>query len=69
MRKSVGYLVMGLSAAAAAAVCLITLSGLEPAAEDILAAYQDQTQYDGLTIAYPLNDTLFPPEIVPPTFR
>ncbi|NIM99033.1 MAG: hypothetical protein GTO24_13410, partial [candidate division Zixibacteria bacterium] len=26
-------------------------------------------QYNSLTIRYPLNETLFPPEIVPPTFH
>jgi tetratricopeptide (TPR) repeat protein len=37
--------------------------------EDVLAAYQDGGQYSGLTILYPFNETLFPPEIVPPVFR
>jgi len=37
--------------------------------EEVLAAYQDEAEYSGLTIIYPLNDTLFPPEIVSPTFR
>jgi len=71
MRKSVGYLVIGLSVAAvaAAAVCLIILSASEPDVEDILASYQESANYSGLTIAYPLDQTLFPPEIVPPTFR
>ena len=71
MRKSVRYLVIGLSVAAvaAAAVYLIILSAPEPAVEDILAAYQESANYSGLTIAYPLDQTLFPPEIVPPTFR
>jgi tetratricopeptide (TPR) repeat protein len=71
MRKLVGYLVIGLSVAAiaAAAVYLIVLSAREPAVEDILAAYQESASYGGLTIAYPLDETLFPPEIVPPMFR
>ena len=71
MRKSVGYLVIGLSVAAVAAatVYLIILSAPEPAVEDILAAYQESANYSGLTIEYPLDGTLFPPEIVPPTFR
>jgi len=71
MRKSVGYLVIGIgvAAVAAAAVYLIILSAPEPAVEDILAAYQESASYGGLTIAYPLDQTLFPPEIVPPTFR
>lgn len=35
----------------------------------ILAGYQDEADRGGLTIEYPLDETLFPPEIVPPTFR
>ncbi len=37
--------------------------------EDILAAYKTEGEYSGLTISYPSNETLFPPEIVPPAFR
>ena len=37
--------------------------------DDILAGYQEDAEYGGLTIDYPLDETLFPPEIVPPTFR
>ncbi len=49
--------------------------------EDILALYRDPptadienpallgAQYSSLTIRYPLNETLFPPEITPPTFH
>jgi len=36
--------------------------------EDVLAAYNPEAEYSGLKILYPYNDTLFPPEIVPPTF-
>ncbi len=59
---------LSVAAVAAAAVCLIILSAPEPGVEDILAAYQESASYGGLTIAYPLDETLFPPEIVPPTF-
>jgi tetratricopeptide (TPR) repeat protein len=34
-----------------------------------LALYRDDAEYDDLIIHYPLDETLFPPEIVPPTFR
>jgi hypothetical protein len=37
--------------------------------EDILAVYQQNANYGDITIEYPLDETLFPPEIVPPTFR
>jgi len=36
--------------------------------EDILGAFNEKRQYSGLTITYPLNDTLFPPEIIAPKF-
>ena len=71
MRKSVIYIVIGISMVAVVLVTvyLIALLNLKPRIEDILAVYQDQGQYSGLTIRYPLDETLFPPEIVPPTFR
>jgi len=36
--------------------------------ERMLAAYQGPRSYSALTVRYPRNDTLFPPEIVPCTF-
>jgi tetratricopeptide (TPR) repeat protein len=48
---------------------LITLRKPDIRVEDILAVYQDQAEYRSVTILAPLNETLFPPEIVPPTFR
>ena len=71
MRKSVIYIVIGISMVAVVLVTvyLITLLNLKPRIKDILAVYQDQGQYSGLTIRYPLDETLFPPEIVPPTFH
>jgi len=45
------------------------MSGRGRAAEDILAAYQEAPNSGGLTIEYPLDETLFPPDIAPPTFR
>jgi tetratricopeptide (TPR) repeat protein len=40
-----------------------------PESEDLLAVYDDGAEYDDLIIRYPLDGTLFPPEIVPPTFH
>ena len=37
--------------------------------DDVLVGYRDAAEYDGLVIDYPLDETLFPPEIAPPTFR
>jgi len=36
--------------------------------DEILASYRTDADYAGLTIDYPLDETLFPPEIAPPTF-
>ena len=41
----------------------------EPEPENLSALYRDGAKYDVLTIHYPLDETLFPPEIVPPEFQ
>jgi len=71
MRKPVMYLVVSISVVVvvAAAALLVTFYKAEPGAEDILALYRDDAKYGSLTISYPLDETLFPPEIVPPLFR
>jgi len=69
MRKPAVYLIMGISIVAVVVVILIALYTPGPRIENILALYRDDAQYTGLTIRYPLNETLFPPEIVPPTFH
>ena len=70
MRKPVMYLVVSISVVvAAAAALLVTFYKAGPGAENILALYRDDTKYGSLTISYPLDETLFPPEIVPPVFR
>jgi tetratricopeptide (TPR) repeat protein len=68
--KSVVYLIIALSVfAIIAGIILIVIYRPSVRAEDILTVYQDDGQYTGLSILYPLNETLFPPEIVPPVFR
>ena len=37
--------------------------------EDILTVYQEHADYNDLSIDYPLDGTLFPPEMIAPTFR
>jgi tetratricopeptide (TPR) repeat protein len=71
MRKSVRNLIVGLSiaAAAVAAAGLWALFGCQAGADDILKALTDGTPLSRLTIEYPLDETLFPPEIPPPSFR
>ena len=69
MRKRLAYLI--LFAAAAAVVAAIWLLLFRPPAvriDEILAAYREGAPYGRLTITYPLDQTVFPPEIVPPTF-
>ncbi len=61
--------VMGVSIAAVVVVVLIVLYLPGPRIENILAIYQDNAEYNSLMIRYPFNETLFPPEIVPPVFH
>jgi len=61
--------VMGVSVVVVAVVILIALYVPGPRIDNILALYRDDAEYNSLTIRYPLNETLFPPEIVPPTFH
>jgi len=70
MRKLTPNIILIVIAAVAliAAAALIVSRKLQPRIEDILAAYDDKTQYGELAISYPLNETLFPPEIAPPVF-
>ena len=70
MRKRLAYLIP-VAAAAAGAVAIGLYLFLRPAVEidQILAAYREDGPYGRLTITCPLDETLFPPEIVPPTFR
>jgi Flp pilus assembly protein TadD len=53
----------------AAAVLAVVWYWRRPSAEVILAGYQDSANYDRLMIEYPLDETLFPPDIAAPTFR
>ncbi len=71
MWRVFAYLVTGVVALAAATVVLWFLVFRQPAVDvdRILAAYQADMPYGELAIRYPLDETLFPPEIVAPTFR
>jgi tetratricopeptide (TPR) repeat protein len=68
--KSIGAKLGGLLATTAtimAAVLMASCSSRLPE-EKILAAYQENGQYAALAVHYPLDGTVFPPEIVPPSF-
>lgn len=64
--------IIGAAVAAAvvviAAIALISIRTGALRAEDILAGYQADANYSGITISYPGDGALFPPEIVAPTF-
>ena len=68
MRKTTVYLIISISIVAVVTVVLIALYTPDPRIENILALYRDDGEYKNLTIRYPLNETVFPPEIISPTF-
>ena len=67
--RSVRHVGIGVCALIACRVAACRQHSPQPTADAILAGYSRDVQYGGLTIRYPLDETLFPPEIVPPTFR
>jgi tetratricopeptide (TPR) repeat protein len=71
MRKLGLYITTTIIVAAVimALAAVVIYHKLQPKIEDILAGYNENTEYGKLTISYPLDQTLFPPDIVPPTFR
>jgi len=71
MRKSVTYLTLGVSAALVAVAATLLMVSRTPdlGVEDLLALYDENGTYGSLMIQCPLNETLFPPDIVAPTFR
>ena len=70
MRKSIAHLTIGIAATAVVigAGIAIILCRRPYDVEHILAIYDSDAEYGALEICYPLDETIFPPEIVPPTF-
>jgi len=70
-RKILYPLVLGVLGAAVVAAVVILITFRKPVVNigDILASYSSDAEYKGLTIVYPLDQTVFPPEIVAPTFH
>ncbi len=69
-RRSVRYAVLFLAAACAVGGTL-AWQAFRPAAmrvERVLAAYREDAGCDSLSILYPLDGTVFPPEIIAPVF-
>jgi dipeptidyl aminopeptidase/acylaminoacyl peptidase len=69
IRKKAMFVVIVAATLGTVAVLYITWQSNAYRVEDILAVYQQHADYDEVTIEYPLNGTLFPPEMVPPEFR
>jgi hypothetical protein len=69
MRKKAIYIFIFVATLGAAAVLYKTLQPNTCRVEDILAIYRENIDYNDIKIEYPLNGTLFPPEMVPPVFR
>jgi len=59
----------GIVVAIVAAGMLVFYYNSVPETKDLLALYRDEARYGNLIIHYPLDETLFPPEIVPPEFH
>lgn len=71
MRKPVVYLILGVVAVGAAVLATLPYALREPldqASEDLGGSGKD-AKIGQLTILYPLDETLFPPEIAAPTIR
>jgi tetratricopeptide (TPR) repeat protein/Tol biopolymer transport system component len=70
MRKLIRNLVIALLAGLAlAAVVFVAKTNYSNPTSKILSAFTEVDRYNRLTIGYPLDGTLFPPDIVSPTFQ
>ena len=67
-RKALGLAIVAAGLVAAAIFCR-TLRRNTYRIEDVLAVYREDAAYDAITIEHPLDETLFPPEMIPPEFR
>jgi tetratricopeptide (TPR) repeat protein len=69
-RRATSYvLVAGLLCVGLSLVPFAVLSGNAPTPEGIWAAYRADRKYGAVQITDPIEDAVFPPEIVAPTFR
>ncbi|MHC4115915.1 MAG: tetratricopeptide repeat protein [Planctomycetota bacterium] len=70
MRKSTGYRLIGITATAIVIATAIAATFYRRGydVEHILALRRSDAEYGALNIRYPLDETVFPPEIVPPAF-
>lgn len=63
------YIILGILVLALSCVLFRVFVSGEKQALAIWSQYQKKSNYPQLTIHYPLDDTLFPPESIPPAFR
>jgi tetratricopeptide (TPR) repeat protein len=70
MGKPTGYRLAGITAAAVVVATAIAAAfyGWGYNIENILALHREDAEYSALNVRYPHDGTVFPPEIVPPTF-
>jgi tetratricopeptide (TPR) repeat protein len=69
-KSAIRFVILAMSlAVAVAAVVFVTWHRRWPGTQAVLAACRDPANRDRLTIQYPLDETLFPPDIAAPTFR
>jgi len=71
MRKSLACAIMGVVLVTAGVVVtwLVVFRERVVRIDEVLAVYEEDREYGRLTVDYPLDQTLFPPEIPAPTFR
>ncbi len=68
-RKAVIGLVVAVAVVIIATTALVSIRRRALGIEGVVAGYRADADYAGITLSYPDDGTLFPPEIVPPTFR
>jgi hypothetical protein len=69
MRKKTMRVVIVAAMIGIVAILYITLQPETYRVEDVIAIYHQNADYADITIEYPLDETLFPPEMVRPAFR
>jgi hypothetical protein len=69
IRKKIVYLAIVIFMAAVVVATFRNLSVSVASIEEIKKLYRDDADYSKLTVSYPLDETVFPPELIPPTFQ
>jgi tetratricopeptide (TPR) repeat protein len=70
VRRPLAHLAVSATAVGVCALVLWLILRVPPVEiAEVLSAYHEGTQYGQVTFTYPQDETLFPPEIVAPTFR